>query len=55
MSIFSAKLNTIANNTNSYLKSFFLKQKKNYIFLNPILIMMMVRMFHIRFGSRLKI
>ena len=29
MSIFSAKLNTIANNTNSYLKSLFLKQKNN--------------------------
>ena len=27
MSIFSRKLNTIANNTNSYLKSFFVKQK----------------------------
>tara|TARA_B100000315_G_scaffold53642_1_gene47979 strand:- start:2607 stop:3491 length:885 start_codon:yes stop_codon:yes gene_type:complete len=29
MSVFSTKLNTIANSTNSYLKSFFLKQKKN--------------------------
>ena len=29
MSIFSNKLNTIASNTNSYLKSFFLKQKSN--------------------------
>ena len=36
MSIFSAKLNTIANNTNSYLKSFFLKQKKNSYLLQPM-------------------
>ena len=36
MSIFSSKLNTIANNTNSYLKSFFLKQKKNSYLLRPM-------------------
>ena len=36
MSIFSAKLNTIANNTNSYLKSFFLKQKNNSYLLKPM-------------------
>ena len=36
MSIFSAKLNTIANNTNSYLKSFFLKQKNNSYLLHPM-------------------
>ena len=36
MSIFSAKLNTIANNTNSYLKSFFLKQKSNSYLLQPM-------------------
>ena len=36
MSIFSNKLNTIANSTNSYLKSFFLKQKKNSFLLKPI-------------------
>ena len=36
MSIFSIKLNTIANNTNSYLKSFFLKQKKNSYLLEPM-------------------
>ena len=36
MSIFSAKLNTIANNTNSYLKSFFLKQKNNSYLLQPM-------------------
>ena len=29
MPVFSSKLNTIANSTNSYLKSFFFKQKKN--------------------------
>ena len=36
MPIFSNKLNTIANNTNSYLKSFFSKQKKNSFLLKPI-------------------
>ena len=36
MSVFSSKLNTIANNTNSYLKSFFLKQKKNSYLLKPM-------------------
>jgi len=36
MSIFSAKLNTIANNTNSYLKSLFLKQKNNSYLLQPM-------------------
>ena len=36
MSVFSIKLNTIANNTNSYLKSFFLKQKKNSYLLEPM-------------------
>ena len=36
MSVFSSKLNTIANNTNSYLKSFFLKQKKNSYLLEPM-------------------
>ena len=36
MSIFSNKLNTIANNTNSYLKSFFLKQKSNSYLLQPM-------------------
>ena len=36
MSVFSSKLNTIANNTNSYLKSFFLKQKKNSYLLRPM-------------------
>ncbi len=36
MSIFSAKLNTIANNTNSYLKSCFLKQKNNSYLLQPM-------------------
>jgi farnesyl diphosphate synthase len=36
MSIFYAKLNTIANNTNSYLKSFFLKQKNNSYLLQPM-------------------
>ena len=33
MSVFSNKLNTIADGTNSYLKSFFSKQKKNYFLL----------------------
>ena len=36
MSIFSDKLNTIASNTNSYLKSFFLKQKSNSYLLQPM-------------------
>ena len=36
MSVFSTKLNTIANNTNSYLKSFFLKQKNNSYLLQPM-------------------
>ena len=36
MSVFSSKLNTIANNTNSYLKSFLLKQKNNSYLLNPM-------------------
>ena len=36
MSVFSTKLNTIANSTNSYLKSFFLKQKKNSYLLQPM-------------------
>jgi len=36
MSNFSSKLNIIANSTNSYLKSFFLKQKKNSYLLKPI-------------------
>ena len=36
MSIFPSKLNTIANNTNSYLKSFFLKQKNNSYLLQPM-------------------
>ena len=36
MSVFSNKLNTIANGTNSYLKSFFSKQKKNSFLLEPI-------------------
>jgi len=36
MSVFSTKLNTIANNANSYLKSFFLKQKKNSYLLQPM-------------------
>lgn len=36
MSVFSSKLNTIANSTNSYLKSFFLKQKKNSYLLKPM-------------------
>jgi len=33
---FSSKLNTIANDTNSYLKSFFSKQKKNSFLLKPM-------------------
>jgi len=36
MSVFSSKLNTIANDTNSYLKSFFSKQKKNSFLLEPM-------------------
>ena len=36
MPIFSNKLNVIANNTNSYLKSFLLKQKNNSYLLNPM-------------------
>ena len=36
MSVFSSKLNTIANNTNSYLKSFFSKQKNNSYLLKPM-------------------
>ena len=36
MPVFSSKLNTIANSTNSYLKSFFLKQKKNSYLLEPM-------------------
>ena len=36
MTVFSTKLNTIANNTNSYLKSFFLKQKNNSYLLKPM-------------------
>ena len=36
MTIFSTKLNTIANNTNSYLKNFFLKQKNNSYLLKPM-------------------
>ena len=36
MSIFSNKLNTIASNTNSYLKSFFLRQKSNSYLLQPM-------------------
>ena len=36
MPVFSTKLNTIANNTNSYLKSFFLKQKSNSYLLQPM-------------------
>jgi farnesyl diphosphate synthase len=36
MPIFSNKLNTIASNTNSYLKSFFLKQKSNSYLLQPM-------------------
>ena len=36
MPIFPIKLNTIANNTNSYLKSFFSKQKNNSYLLEPM-------------------
>ena len=36
MSIFSIKLNTIANSTNSYLKSFFLNQRSNTYLLQPM-------------------
>ena len=36
MSVFLGKLNTIANSTNSYLKSFFLKQEKNSYLLKPM-------------------
>ena len=36
MSVFSSKLNTIANSTNSYLSSFFSKQKKNSYLLKPM-------------------
>ena len=36
MTVFFTKLNTIANNTNSYLKSFFLKQKNNSYLLKPM-------------------
>ena len=36
MSIFSNKLNTIASNTNVYLKSFFSKQKSNSYLLQPM-------------------
>ena len=36
MKKFSKKLNTIANDTNSYLKSFLLRQKKNSFLLKPI-------------------
>ena len=36
MPVFSTKLNTIANNTNSYLKKFFLRQKKNSYLLRPM-------------------
>jgi len=36
VSIFSNKLNAIASNTNSYLKSFFLKQKSNSYLLQPM-------------------
>jgi len=36
MSFFSKKLNNIANNTNSYLKSFFFRQKKNSYLLQPM-------------------
>ena len=36
MSVFSSKLNIIANNTNSYLKNFFLKQKSNSYLLQPM-------------------
>ena len=36
MATFSSKLNRIASNTNSYLKSFFLKKKKNSYLLKPM-------------------
>ena len=36
MSVFSSKLNTIANSTNSYLKNFFSKQEKNSFLLKPM-------------------
>ena len=36
MLIFSKKLNTIANSTNAYLKSFFLRQKSNSYLLQPM-------------------
>lgn len=36
MSVFSSKLNTIANDTNFYLKSFFSKQKNNSFLLKPM-------------------
>ena len=36
MLIFSSKLNTVAKNTNSYLKSFFLRQKNNSYLLKPM-------------------
>ena len=36
MSIFSNKLDTIASNTNSYLKSFFLNQRSNTYLLQPM-------------------
>ena len=36
MSNFSSKLNIIANNTNSYLKSFFSKQQINSYLLKPM-------------------
>lgn len=36
MSVFSIKLNTIANSTNSYLKNFFLNQKSNSYLLQPM-------------------
>ena len=36
MSIFLSKLNTIANSTNSYLKSFFVKQKSKSYLLQPM-------------------
>ena len=36
MSVFSSKLNTIANDTNFYLRNFFSKQKKNSYLLKPM-------------------
>ena len=36
MSVFPSKLNTIANNTNSYLRNFFSKQEKNSYLLKPM-------------------